>query len=350
MTTGIENPWQDIPDHPPFVAPSDTQILSGFDSELPDFELHLDLMPLPWLGAKDAPIVLLNLNPGYDEIDLEHETDRFTLLAKRMLAHEPINHPFFLLDPGITAPGNAWWSKRLRILIERVGLEAVTGGVLCLEYFPYHSKSFKKHQGILPSQHYTFQLLRNAMDRGAIVVALRSLKFWQEPNAVPELGMYPNLFKLKNPQSVYLTPNNCPSGFHAIVDRLSNINTRTSRPSESPASTLRWNRSDGSSGQASVAVEQKGGEHEVRIELAGHTSVSAEISEGTAIDSVMKSASREGVSIRCCDTCANFKRSGYVNNNSDWTKGYCAMGGTRIPEDLTHRLNNCERWIPTPQL
>ena len=91
-------------------------------------------------------------------------------------------------------------------------------GLACIELFPYHSRNYRPLGVTLSSQAYTFQLVRQAMQRSALLVMMRAKRFWLA--AVPELATYPYV-QLKNVQNVSVSPNNLPAGvFERIVDRL----------------------------------------------------------------------------------------------------------------------------------
>ena len=45
-------------------------------------------------------------------------------------------------------------------MIELFGNRVVANNVLCLEYFPYHSERFSTGTPAVPSQQYTFSLLK----------------------------------------------------------------------------------------------------------------------------------------------------------------------------------------------
>jgi hypothetical protein len=43
---------------------------------------------------------LLNLNPGYSELDLPfYEKESVQMMWKRNILHEPQEYPFYMLDP-----------------------------------------------------------------------------------------------------------------------------------------------------------------------------------------------------------------------------------------------------------
>lgn len=213
----MDNPWTALPLEPPYVLESDVEAVRAFnDGALEPRVIHLELIPEPFLGVPDAPVVLLNLNPGFTDDDLSwHEDPEFKAQSLANLAHRASPYPFYLLNPDLRAPGVRWWTRKLRALIERVGLERVASRLLCVELFPYHSRRFGHGALGLPSQEYGFELVRNALGRNAIVVVMRGWKFWRA--AVPELEEYPRRFALRSVQNVSITPRNCPEGFDQIV-------------------------------------------------------------------------------------------------------------------------------------
>ena len=61
----------------------------------------------------------------------------------------------------------------MRELIAVVGLGAVARRVMCIEHFPYKSVSYRPLGVTLPSQHYSFGLVRDAIRQGKQVVVMR---------------------------------------------------------------------------------------------------------------------------------------------------------------------------------
>lgn len=98
----LENPRRGLPAKAPFVLASDAPAIDQFHQGPVDESqrLHLELIPEPFLGRPDAPVVLLNLNPGFSERDiLSHEDPVFAAAAMATLHQEVQSHPFYLLDP-----------------------------------------------------------------------------------------------------------------------------------------------------------------------------------------------------------------------------------------------------------
>jgi hypothetical protein len=216
----MDNPWHQLSDSSPFVLPSDENaILSANTTASDDALIHLELLPEPFLGDRNAPVVLLNLNPGYSPDDIhQHEHSYFSDVLRKNLLHAPLDYPFYLLDPKIGGPGFWWWQRKLRRPIEDCGNQTVARSMLCVEYFPYHSRRFHHHGLIVPSQHYSFSLVRSAMARNAVIVLMRSKKLWY--NAVPELVKYDNCYELKNVQNPTISPGNCPEGYSRIIQSI----------------------------------------------------------------------------------------------------------------------------------
>ena len=202
------NPWSGLPAEPPYVALEDLGLLSPEVVRRGD--LRLDELPVPWIGDPcGARVLLLGLNPGWVaetpalERGVYAEENRLGLTFRSRV-------PFWGLDPRLSGtPGHKWWSQRLRRLTEQVGLQRVVAGIACVEWFPYHSPTFRRLPFLSPSQRYSFQLVASALDRGVEVVVMRSYSYWLE--SVPQLARAAVL-QVKVPRSPYLTPANLPAG------------------------------------------------------------------------------------------------------------------------------------------
>ena len=62
-----DNPWQRLPDRPPFVLPEDAAVVREFNAQVTEhFFLRVDdLLPEPFVGDPKAPVVLLGTNPRF---------------------------------------------------------------------------------------------------------------------------------------------------------------------------------------------------------------------------------------------------------------------------------------------
>lgn len=95
-----------------------------------------------------------------------------------------------------------------------MGFDILARGLACIQYVAYHSPEYSQRTPILPSQSYSFALLRAAMTRGAEIVIMRSKSMWF--SAVPELASYHRLHIGANPRAPYLSRGNL-QGSYAVI-------------------------------------------------------------------------------------------------------------------------------------
>ena len=214
------NPWVDVPQQPPYVLPSDSETIRRYNERHADEQhsLQLNVLPEPFIGAKTAPVVLLNLNPGFDDRDPEdHKGEDFQALLRGNYEHRDSEFPFYSLNPHFENGGRRWWEKKLKPLIDACGRTQVSRSLLCVEFFPYHSRRFGNGSFRVSSQQYGFHLACSAMSRGAVIVIMRGRARWT--TEIPMLKEYSPIFSLKNPRNVVVSPRNC-SGFEVILSRI----------------------------------------------------------------------------------------------------------------------------------
>lgn len=225
----LKNPWEALPKKAPYILPTDRAAIAEFNQHAAaEFSIVGHLLPVPYLGSPDAPVVLLNLNPGYHPDDeIRQITPRFVRASRECLTHDARKFPFgfYFLDPRIEGsnedmgPGTRWWCRRIfRQALEDFGNETVARTFFCVEYLPYRSHKFRHLGVVLESQQYSFELVRAAMRRRALIVIMRSGALWY--NAIPELARYARVFSLKNPRNPSMTLRNCPDGFPHILRAL----------------------------------------------------------------------------------------------------------------------------------
>jgi hypothetical protein len=209
----MANPWLELKlIGGKYIAAEDHPDILDLEKDLSGkFKLNLNLLPEPFVGDKEAPIYLLNLNPGYDkENDEEVKDEKF---KKLILANnnEKVDksYPFYWLNPKIAdTAGAKYWkfgikkktkkknkkgktiyttiSPRLGKLLEEVAKRQkkhnidsdmlVSQKIFCIEYFPYHSKNYNINKTV-PSQNYSRDLIKKAMeDENRIFIIMRKAK------------------------------------------------------------------------------------------------------------------------------------------------------------------------------
>ncbi len=223
----MENPWTRLPKQPPYVLPEDRDAVLAANASLNEVErreygYQLQLLPDPFIGDLNAPFVMIYLNPGYTppatngtfNDDWWHANSIALQDAYRNnFAQRPLRYPFFFLDPAFrNSPGGEYWNRHLRELLNYCDQGQLANNLLVMDYFPYHSKSYKMLCTV-PSQKFVIEHLRSAMERGAEILLMRSESALRK--AVPQLAEYDYL-RANSAQSGYVTRNNVP-GFDRII-------------------------------------------------------------------------------------------------------------------------------------
>ena len=112
----MNNPWTKIlkqAHSKTIVLESDKEIIDTFNEDPKrklEHKIHLELLPEPFLGHPNASVILLNLNPGFNENDkLFHKNNTyFKDQSLKNLTHKS-NYPFYLLDEKLKeSPGYIW--------------------------------------------------------------------------------------------------------------------------------------------------------------------------------------------------------------------------------------------------
>lgn len=222
IKSNIQNPWRHLPKHPPYALASDLELLESFNAQASHLHRYdLSLLPEPFFGSDNAAVVVLNLNPGWSEEDaLVHADPAFIALARKSIEHKLKPHPFLHLQPGSQTPGAQWWRRRTQELVNDIGLDQVVNHLACIELTPYHSQQYSARTPLLPSQEYSFHLVRKSMERGAEIVIMRSVKLWFA--AVPELANYRKLHLASNPRAPFISRGNLKSSYDVIMRKLRN--------------------------------------------------------------------------------------------------------------------------------
>lgn len=114
------NPWPALPTQPPFVLPEDRPALEAFNRAprqliKADFRVDTRMLPEPFVGHLNAPIIILLLNPGVAadpavaEEDLRlHQDPAFQEVVRRCHRQGATPYPNYFFDPAVTGPGARW--------------------------------------------------------------------------------------------------------------------------------------------------------------------------------------------------------------------------------------------------
>jgi len=204
----MDNPWLRLPEKEPFILAGDFAIFRKNNIDLIKIGVHPEILPVPYLGDfNKASIVLLCLNPGYNKTldDLAYSDKDYLNQSMKSLIFSS-DPPFYCLDERFSFTGGyIWWKKILKYLIKIFENKKISQELICIQYFPYHSKKYYHLPFTLPSQYYSFYLVKQAIKKNKVIIIMRSKKLWLK--AVPELKEY-NYIELKNFRRPYLTKNN----------------------------------------------------------------------------------------------------------------------------------------------
>lgn len=201
----MKNPWTNLSQFPPFIAPVDAPFIDTDLSNL--LHLRFEVQPDPFLGDLDeASVVVLALNPGFQKEDLAIFKKPEYFRQNRLSLLHKSTPPFYVLNENLAYSGGyKWWTRILKQPLTEVSLEQLSRKLMCIQYSPYHSVTYTHFSPVLPSQKYSFQLVEEAIHRGKTIIVMRSEKLWLE--AVPALKEA-DYIKLKNPRNPVLSPSN----------------------------------------------------------------------------------------------------------------------------------------------
>jgi hypothetical protein len=227
----MRNPWQELPRKPPFVlaidAPSIPAILTRTrDRQRP----HLEILPEPFGGNVEAPVLFLDSHPGFSPGDVPAYADpAYAAACRASLRLEAVDWPIFQLDPRFRAtPGGEYYLRLFETLVRalrnRLGgttedaWRRLASSVGFIHLFPYHREESAPNQRV-PSQEFGLHLVRRAMERNALLVIRNAESQWIA--AIPRLARYPRRCKANSPRTPVISPGNVPEGwFDQIIDAI----------------------------------------------------------------------------------------------------------------------------------
>lgn len=221
----ITNPWRTVPESAPFILSEDAPYVEALNGTLrKDDRAHRiidDLPPSPFAGLHKAPVVVLLANPGWSKSDRKEQCAPSALPtildASRSVGGAPV---WALGEQFKTTSAGRWWRSRTKDL-EKVagGYEALSKQLLLVELHGYHSREWTSPLATFPSQWFGFQLVSDAMNRGAVIVITRCRRHWFA--AVPGLQQYERCVgRLSSTRSAYLSRKNLGKSFDVVVDTL----------------------------------------------------------------------------------------------------------------------------------
>jgi hypothetical protein len=188
-------------------------------------EFHLGLMPMPYLGnLREARVFLLSLNPGIGAHDYfgEHQVKEYAMELRRNLRQEEDARFPFLLPAHSWHGGAAYWSPRLRGIlnavseISKLSLADATAHcarrIAVLELVPYHSTTFEmtaaqvnKLESARLARAFVFGELLPRQSRGECkVIVLRARQHWLPAGIAEREAAASQLPPARMPRNAYI--------------------------------------------------------------------------------------------------------------------------------------------------
>jgi hypothetical protein len=242
----IENPWKALPLGAPYVLEEDRaqvdrynarcEAQSSTDNEA--FRLRTNLLPDPFIGRIEAPVIVLFANPGYtdgsraarwkcDSDDTAHKRPDVEQLYRANYAQAVMDYPLFFLDPRMEQTPAGYWCRHLFLAALRKEIQddrVLARSIALVEFFPYHSARYRFVKSFeVESQKYSRQLVVSAMNRRATIIVMRCRSALE--TAIPALKDY-EYIKAASPQSPAASPGNLMSksgvkdGFRRVIDAI----------------------------------------------------------------------------------------------------------------------------------
>ena len=225
----LKNPWLEVDFNAEKIIFKEDEPFLPDNSQLSyENEYHYELLPEPFQGNTSAEVVILGLNPRYSYKDKDFHISNFEFKESliKCITEQSQEYPFYSLNPKFKK-SEAWiyWSDRskgkLRNLLKRYNSKFLANNLLSIEYYPYKSIEFKKNTYTLPSQEYSFHLVRKAINRNALILILRSVQFWLK--AVPDLMNFDYL-ELNSKRNIIISEGNVVNNrFNEIIERLNKL-------------------------------------------------------------------------------------------------------------------------------
>jgi len=182
-------------------------------------KLHTGLYPTPYSGnVLKAKIYILTLNPGFSPLDYYAESYDSATRKKRIRDLKQRNfdpdYPWPSLNPKFCWSGGwRYWAARIKevamALSKQRGIrfpdamKRLSKRIACLEYVPYHSKSYGLSQATVKKMRslklmFDFvhgYVVPKAKKGKAIIIVMRHVNMWNLPR-------HPNIIKYKGSQAL----------------------------------------------------------------------------------------------------------------------------------------------------
>jgi hypothetical protein len=166
------SPWEQLPHGGRYVLERDVRDIEG-RGKLE--KLRLDLLPIPFQGDPErARVIFLMTNPGVKD---SYPPESEALKRERRRSYHFESDPAFVSLSPRFPESSQYWRRFVFGELIRDGLEEqLMHHTMVVQYFPYWSRGGDVAWLGLPSQEYSFCLVRRAIEAEKLVVVLRTAK------------------------------------------------------------------------------------------------------------------------------------------------------------------------------
>lgn len=226
----MENPWLGLRFAAPYVLDSDRPSIEEHNRVASStHRLDLSLLPEPFIGRLDAPVVVLLSNPGWcPEDSLIYASCYASSCWQKNLHQTPMEFPMYMIDPQFVASmpdeikcarkkniGPGWWERTLRSLTTDFGTDVVSRGLLVVERLAYHSIRYPNRISQVESQKFACGLILESMKRDSVVLCARRYQDWVR--AVPQIATYQRTYLPYNWQQSRISVGNYGSAAYLAI-------------------------------------------------------------------------------------------------------------------------------------
>lgn len=191
----MTNPWEKLEQNE-YILSDEVKKIEEFNKTVGKAKIIMNQLPGPYLGNPvNAKVVILSLNPGYSKNDtVLHQEEKFKNDLRANLLHNPIEYPFYYLNPEKPfkdCGGQRFWQPILQPIINKIykkvldqkeSVKLIANRVAVIEWFPYHSEILYWNKTLygLKSQEYSFYLAKCALESNKIIIVHRALTEWKK--------------------------------------------------------------------------------------------------------------------------------------------------------------------------
>lgn len=158
VMSAVVSPWVRLSGGEPYVLAEDKPVVDCWNARLsPDDprRLELHVLPEPFLGYHDAPVLILMANPGSVPGDRRIDRDWVTRANQQALAAPGGTVTYSLDDKAGAFPGGIWWRGMTRGLLAPGRTYAdLAARLLVVQWHGYHSAKPSLPPERLPSQDF----------------------------------------------------------------------------------------------------------------------------------------------------------------------------------------------------